>query len=89
MTQGDAVRVFPVGEPDRAKLGVVALLSNSRKSVVVEFNRVPGFVREAMERGGNVGLNTTNGMVTILLDRDDETGAWADIATGRLYEMRE
>ena len=88
MIQGDAVKVFPADEPERGKTGVVLLLSDNHKSAVVEFDGEPSFVREAMAQGGNVGLNTSNGMVTILLDRDDETGPWTDIASGLLYEIR-
>ena len=88
MMQGAAVKVFPAGEPVRGKTGVIVLLSDNHKSAVVEFDGLPSFLHEAIAQGGNVGRNMSNDTVTMLLDRDDETGPWTDIASGLLYEIR-
>jgi hypothetical protein len=66
------VRVSLVGEPKQWAFGVLALISGDHKSAAMEFESVPGFLRAAIDRGVEIGLNTSGGTVTLLLVRENQ-----------------
>jgi hypothetical protein len=83
-----AVKVFPVGEPDRAALGVLTVFSTTRRAAAVEFDDTPDFLRGVLA-GGNIGFATRNGVVAILLRRESDKGPWTDIESGFRYELQQ
>ena len=85
--RGWRVKVFPVGEPEKAELGFLTIMSTNHRSVAVQFEDMPGFLRAAMSLGGEMGIDTRSGAVTLLLLRESDEGPWTDIATGQQYEF--
>jgi hypothetical protein len=83
-----AVKVFPVGEPDRAAVGVLTVISTNRRAAAVEFNDAPDFLRGVLA-GGNIEFATRNGVTAILLRRESAKGSWTDIESGFRYELQQ
>jgi hypothetical protein len=50
---------------------------------------MPDFLRTALSLGGESGIDTGSGTVTMLLLRESDEGPWTDIASGQQYELEQ
>jgi len=83
MTIGDAVSVWPVGQPERAETGQILTLSDNPQTAGVMFEELPLFLLEADVA---FAIDRTNGRVVMLLRRETE-GPWLDVGGSGFYEM--
>jgi hypothetical protein len=84
MNKGDRVRVWPEGQPERAKVGDVVLISPDELSAAVQFDEMPLFLA-----GEGFGVDTSTGRVTMVLARNVTADPWHQLQEpdGGTYEM--
>ena len=82
MTNGDRVRVFPLGEPAKAAAGTLMLCSSNDASLAISFGEdyVP-FISAAT----GMALHPDHGKMLLLSRMED--GTWADVFTNRQFEL--
>lgn len=93
MTKGDTVRIAPHGKPDAGAQAKVVIASGNGLSIALEFEDVPPFSRRLLGGMGLIGVNVTNGRVTMLLTRERLNGVpwgpWIEVTGGGHYEIDE
>jgi hypothetical protein len=84
MTKGDKVPVWPEGQPERAEVGDMVLISPNELSAIVQFDELPPFLA-----GEGFGINTSTGRVTMLLARNVSADPWHELQKpdGGTYEV--
>lgn len=86
MENGDSVKVYPRGEPHKAALATVAVISKNQRSIAVGFGDKPPF-----DIGFNSGawlLHPEHGIM-MLASREDSggCGCWMELFSDARYEI--
>ena len=93
MTKGDTVRIAPHGKPDASAAARVVIASENGLSIALEFEDMPPFSRRLLGGMGAIGVNVTNGRITMLLTRErlngEPWGPWIEVMGGGHYEIEE
>lgn len=82
MTNGDRVRVFPLGQPDQTMTGTLVLCSGNNASLAISFGEdyVP-FISAAT----GMALHPDHGKMLLLSRMED--GTWTDVFTNRQFQV--
>ena len=88
MTIGDAVSVWPIGQPERAETGQILTLSDNPQTAAVVFDELPLFLAQAVRDDPDyeVAFDERNGRIVMVLSREAE-GPWLDVGGCGFYEM--
>lgn len=84
MKQGDLVRVYPEGSPERAATGTVVLCSNNSRSIAVGLGDSPGFPVS----GEGVAIHPQHGIM-LLASREEPSGPWTELFAGGRFQIEE
>lgn len=82
MKQYANVRVYPIGRPDDAAIGVVLLISGNLRSIAVAFEHLPRFTFQ----NSPIAISDCG---PVLLAMQDDTGVWVDVAGLNYYNIEE
>lgn len=90
MRQGDQVRVYPHGSPDRAATATVTMLSANCRSIALAFGETsPPFV---IVKGGGAAIHPEHGLM-LLAHREEldgkPWGPWVELFGEGHYEVEE
>ena len=88
MKAGDAVTVYPHGDPAQAVAGEVRIISDNGRSIAVSFDEIPPFVR----RDPGVPIHAKYGVVMLAMRQELDGkpwGPWIELIHGGHYEIEE
>jgi hypothetical protein len=83
MTRGQNVRIAPHGKPEQAAVGLLGLISDNERAVLVAFDEKPPFV--TLHEG--FAVHPTLGIVMLL--HREAIGPWVEVFGGGHYEIEE
>jgi hypothetical protein len=84
MSRGGTVRVWPEGQPERAAVGYIVIISPNELSAIVQFSERPPFLA-----GRGFAVDPSTGHVVMVLARNVSTEPWHQLhePDGGRYEV--